>query len=152
IGIFIWDADDRIVGANDAFLRIVGYGSDDVEAGRLRWRDLTPAEWREADERRVASLAAQGTAAPYEKEYVRKDGSRVSVLVGAANFEGTQKEGVGFVLDLTDRKKAEESVRDSERRYREVQMELAHAGRLAIMGQLSASIAHEVNQPIAAAI
>ena len=152
IGIFIWDADDRIVGANDAFLRIVGYGQDDLEAGRLRWRDLTPVEWREADERRVASLAAHGIAAPYEKEYVRKDGSRVSVLVGAANFEGTQKEGVGFVLDLTDRKKAEEAVRESERRYREVQRELAHAGRLAIMGQLSASIAHEVNQPIAAAI
>jgi PAS domain S-box-containing protein len=55
-----------------------------------------------------------GIAAPYEKEYVRKDGSRVSVLVGAANFEGSQKEGVWFVLDLTDRKKAEEAVRESE--------------------------------------
>ena len=152
IGIFIWDAGDQIVSANDAFLRIVGYGPDDLKAGRLRWRDLTPEEWAEADERRLASLAAHGIAAPYEKEYLRKDGGRVPVLVGAANFEGTPKEGVGFVLDLTDRKKAEEAVRESERRYREVQRELAHAGRVAIMGQLSASIAHEVNQPIAAAI
>jgi PAS domain S-box-containing protein len=152
IGIFIWDVEGRIVDANDAFLQIVGQSRDDLESGRLRWRDLTPLEWREADDRRVAALAAKGTAPAYEKEYLRKDGSRVPVLVGAANFEGAGKEGVGFVLDLTDRKRAEEAVREGERRYREVQMELAHAGRVATMGQLSASIAHEVNQPISAAI
>ena len=72
------------------------------------------------------------------------------VLVGAAGFDGSGKQGVAFVVDLTERKRAEAEARESERRYREVQMELAHANRVATMGQLSASIAHEVNQPIAA--
>jgi C4-dicarboxylate-specific signal transduction histidine kinase len=76
----------------------------------------------------------------------------VTVLLGGAFFEGRGNEGVAFVIDLTDRKRAEAAVRDSERRYREVEMELAHANRVATMGQLSASIAHEVNQPLAAAV
>src|SRR6516162_3980781 len=59
---------------------------------------------------------------------------------------------LAFVLDLTERKRAEESMRQSEQRYHEAQMELAHANRVAILGQLSASIAHEINQPVAAAV
>ncbi len=89
---------------------------------------------------------------PFEKEYFHKNGSRVPVLVGAAAFEGSGNQSVAFVLDLTERKRAEAEARESERRYREVQMELAHASRVATMGQLTASIAHEVNQPIAAAV
>ena len=118
MGIFIWHLDGRIVDANEAFLRIVGYGRDDLSSGRLRWRELTPAEWRTADDRRVAELEASGTAQPHEKEYFRKDGSRVPVLVGAATFEGTSDEGAAFVFDLTDRKKADEAVRASEIRWR----------------------------------
>ena len=152
IGIFIWGLDDRIIDANEAFLRIVGYSRDDLVSGRLRWRELTPAEWRDADDRRVAELKATGIAQPYEKEYFRKSGGRVPVLIGVATFEGRQDEGVGFVVDLTDRKRAERAVRESERRYHEAQIELVHANRVATMGQLSASIAHDVNQPIAAAV
>ena len=118
MGIFIWHLDGRIVDANEAFLRIVGYGRDDLSSGRLRWRELTPAEWRTADDRRVAELEASGTAQPHEKEYFRKDGSRVPVLVGAATFEGMSDEGAAFVFDLTDRKKADEAVRASEIRWR----------------------------------
>ena len=152
IGIFIWNLDGRIIDANEAFLRIVGYGRDDLASGRLRWSDLTPAEWRDADDRRLAELKTIGTAAPYEKEYFQKSGTRVPVLVGAASFEGGSDEGVAFVLDLTDRKRSESTARDSERRYSLVQMELAHANRVATVGHLSASIAHEINQPIGAAI
>jgi C4-dicarboxylate-specific signal transduction histidine kinase len=92
------------------------------------------------------------TIQPFEKEYLRKDGSRLPVLLGAASFDEAANQGVSFVLDLTERKRAETQMRESERRYRELQMELAHANRVATMGQLSASIAHEINQPIAAII
>jgi C4-dicarboxylate-specific signal transduction histidine kinase len=118
----------------------------------VRWTDLTPAEWRDRDQRAVAELAATGTIQPYEKEYLRKDGSRVPVLIGAAAFGEGRDQGVAFVVDLTERKRAEGEVRESERRYREVQMQLAHANRVATTGQLSASIAHEVNQPLAAVV
>jgi PAS domain S-box-containing protein len=116
MGIFIWNLDGKIIEANEAFLRIVGYDRDDLTSGRLRWRELTPAEWGGADDQRVAELEATGTAQAYEKEYFRKDGSRVPVLVGAATFEGKSGEGVAFVLDLTDRKRADEAVREGEAR------------------------------------
>jgi C4-dicarboxylate-specific signal transduction histidine kinase len=76
----------------------------------------------------------------------------VPVLIGAACFEDQPNQGVAYILDLTKRKRAEEAARDSDRRYREVQMELAHANRAATLGQLAASIAHEMSQPIAAAV
>lgn len=152
IGIFVWDLEGRIIDANDAFLRIVGYDRNDLIADRLRWRDLTPTEWRDADDRRVAELDATGTAHPYEKEYLQKSGGRVPVLVGAATLGEPHEQGVAFVIDLTERKRAEEEMRESERRYTEMQMELVHANRVATMGHLSASIAHEVNQPIGATL
>jgi PAS domain S-box-containing protein len=152
IGIIIWDLEGRILEANDAFLRIVGYDREDLAAGRLHWTSLTPPEWRDRDARTVAELELIGTAQPFEKEYSRRDGSRVPVLIGGTMFQKGRNQGVAFVLDLTERKRAEAEARESERRYRDMQMELAHASRLATMGQLTASIAHEVNQPIAAAV
>ncbi len=116
----------------------------------MRWTDLTPPEWRDSDNQRILALKTTGTLQPFEKEYFRKDGSRAPVLLGLAMFEAGGSEGVGFVLDLTERKRVEAEARVSERRYREVQMELAHLNRAATMGQLTASIAHEVQQPISA--
>jgi PAS domain S-box-containing protein len=145
IGIMIWDLEGRVLEANDAFLRMVGYDRADLASKVVRWTDLTPPEWRDRDEHHwIPALKATGTLQPYEKEFFRKDGSRVPVLIGVAAFEEGGNQGVGFVIDLTERKSAVDALRT-------LQMELAHANRLATMGQLSASIAHEVNQPIGAA-
>ena len=152
IGIFIFALDGRIIEANDAFLQMVGYDREDLVSGRIRWTELTPPEWRDDDAQAVAEVKLTGRAQPYEKEYIYKDGSRVPVLIGVANFEDGGNEGVAFVLDLTERKRAEAEARKSERRYREMQMELAHLNRVATIGQLTASIAHEVNQPITGTI
>jgi PAS domain S-box-containing protein len=141
IGIIIWDFQGRIIEANEAFLDIVGYAREDLVSGRLRWTELTPAEWRDADDRAVAELKAAGTVQPREKEYFRKDGSRVPVLLGATTFGDRQDEGVAFVLDLTERKHAEGALR-------EAQTNLVHVMRITTLGELTASIAHEVNQPL----
>ena len=144
IGVFIFDAEGRIIEANDAFLDIVGYKREDIASGLFRWADLTPPEWLDRDARRwLPEYDSTGVLPPFEKEYFRKDGSRVPVLIGVASLEEPADHGVTFVLDLTERKQAEETLR-------EVQIELAHASRVATLGQLTASIAHEISQPLSA--
>jgi PAS domain S-box-containing protein len=150
IGISIFDFDGRVTEANEAFLHMLGHDREDIVSGRLRWNELTPPEWREVDDRAVAELRATGSCKAYEKEYLRNDHSRVPVLVGAAAFDGPRDQGVCFVLDLTEQKRTEGEARESERRYREAQAELAHVTRVTTLGELTASIAHEVNQPLAA--
>jgi PAS domain S-box-containing protein len=113
IGIFIWDFEGRIIEANDALLRMLGYDREDLVSGRLRWTELTPPEWREGDERRrMPELKMTGSLQPFEKEYFRKDGSRVPVLIGAATFEEGGNQGAAFVLDLTERKRAEQAAEE----------------------------------------
>src|SRR5262249_34070120 len=73
--------------------------------------------------------------------------SRVPVLIGVATFEGGGNQGVAFVLDLTERKRAQEG----HERLRQLESDLAHMNRLTIMGEMTASLAHEITQPIAAA-
>jgi PAS domain S-box-containing protein len=152
IGIFIWNFDGRILEANDEFLRMVGYDREDLVSGSIRWTDLTPPDWRDRNDARIERQKSSGRFEPFEKEYTRKDGSRVPVLIGEATLEEGGNEGVAFVLDLTERKRVEAEARTSEQRYREAQLELAHANRVATTGQLTASITHEVNQPLTAAV
>jgi C4-dicarboxylate-specific signal transduction histidine kinase len=97
----------------------------------------------------VGEIRQNEIQAREEWEYVRKDGSRVQVLLGSAAFDGTGgSEGVTFVLDLTDVKRAEQALRASDRRYHEVQLRLSDANRIASVAELSASIVHEINQPV----
>jgi len=152
IGIMIGDSRGRIIEANEAFLDMLGYSREDLVSDRIRWTKLTPAEWAPADQDALAQMSATGSCKPFEKEYFRKDGSRVPILVGGAFFDSKRDEGVVFVIDMTDRKRAEEKLRASEQRLLDAQMELAHVNRVTTMGEMTASIAHEVNQPLAAVV
>jgi PAS domain S-box-containing protein len=119
IGIFIWDVDGRIIEANESFLRLVQYNHEDLVSGRLRWTDLTPEEWQDDTARRVAEVMSTGAAQPREKEYLRRDGSRVPVLIGGAALGERLDRGIAFVVDLTERKRAEEALRESEAKFRD---------------------------------
>jgi PAS domain S-box-containing protein len=141
IGIFVGDLEGRIVEANDAFLRIIGYDREDFLSNSVNWSDLTPPEWRQRNIRTLGELSSTGTVQVFEKEYFRKDGSRVPVLVGAALFKEGGNEGVAFVLDLTERKRAEEALKRAA-------SELAHVSRVSALTALTASMAHEINQPL----
>lgn len=118
MGVIIWNFVGEIIDANEAFLQMTQYSRKDLVTGPVRWTDLTPKEWHDRDERALAEAKATGTIQPFEKEYFRKDGSRVPVLIGAAVFEGSRNEGVAFVLDLSEQKRAEEKVLKNEERTR----------------------------------
>jgi PAS domain S-box-containing protein len=107
IGIMITELGGEILEANDAFLAMMGYSRNDLVSGRMRWTDMTPPEWVAASERAMAQMRATGSCEPFEKEYFRKDGSRVAVLVGAATLDKGPGDAVAFVVDLTERKQAE---------------------------------------------
>jgi PAS domain S-box-containing protein len=111
IGIFFWETDGNIPRANDAFLDILGYTREDLRQNGLDWRHLTPEEYRPLDDEKMAEVLATGACEPFEKELFRKDGSRVPVLLGMALLEGSEDRGVCFVLDIAERKQAEEALR-----------------------------------------
>ena len=140
IGVFVGDFDGRILEANDAFLRILGYDREDLAAGRINWKDLTPRDWRDRDALWIDEHKRTGVRLPIEKEYLRKDGTRVPVLLGSATFEEGGNQSVAFVLDLTERKHAEraaslsaEALRRSEAHLAEAQ-KLSHTGAVAYNG------------------
>ena len=134
IGVFIGDFDGRILEANDAFLRIVGYDREDLAAGRINWKDLTPADWRERDAQWIEEHKRTGVRLPIEKEYFRKDGGRVPVLLGSATFEEGGNQSVAFVLDLTERKRAERAARLGAEALRRSEAYLAEAQGLSHTG------------------
>jgi PAS domain S-box-containing protein len=119
LGIFMWNLEGAIIEANQAFLQMFQYDRQDLVSGRLRWEDMTPAEWRERDKRSLTEFLATGVFQAYEKEYFRKDGSRVPVLIGGARFQSAN-EGVVFVLDLSEQKHAEEKIREQEMEFRQM--------------------------------
>jgi PAS domain S-box-containing protein len=144
IGIMVADVEGRIFEANDAFLRIVGFSRDDFVSGDARWTELTPPEWRDRTASALEELTTTGVAQPFEKEYFGKDGSRVPVLIGYTAFNEQRDKGIAFVLDLTERTQAQA-------RLQQMQSDFARINRVSMMGELAASLSHEIAQPLASA-
>lgn len=139
VGFVIGDLAGNLSYLNPTMLNLLGYSAEEVDAGLVRWSDLTPAEYAEVDARAVQELRQFGVAQPYEKAYIAKDGRRIPLLVGAAMLaetEGRSQEVAAFTADLSELKRAESTLRQTE--------------KLAVVGRLASSIAHEINNPLEA--
>jgi PAS domain S-box-containing protein len=134
-GVLFWNRNGAITGGNDAFLKLIQHTRADLDSGRVRWAAMTPPEYTHLDVRALEEIAANGICAPYEKEFLLEDGSRVPVLIGSAAFKDNPDEGVSFVLNLTERKKLEQ--------------QFFRAQRMESIGTLAGGIAHDLNNILA---
>lgn len=129
IGIIHTCANGDIRDANEKFLSMLGYTREDVLAGQVRWIDITPPEWLPADRAAQAEASIRRMCTPYEKEYFHKNGSRIPVLIGFARLEGSDTESIAFILDLSERKQAEDEIRRNEARLESLlRISQHHAG------------------------
>ncbi|MEH2095949.1 hybrid sensor histidine kinase/response regulator [Nostoc sp.] len=119
IGVILTDIKNgSIMEANDAFLKMVGYTREDLSVNQIKWREITPPEYLLLSERSVEELKTTGVCKPFEKEYICKDGKRVPVLLGSVFVEDSEETVIGFVVDLSKRKQAEQILREKEERLR----------------------------------
>jgi two-component system CheB/CheR fusion protein len=116
VGVLFFDKQGLLVDANEVFLRMSGWAREDIATGTLDWRRMTPPEYVPESEAQMEMLARTGRIGPYEKEYLKKDGSRAwMMLTGRDLGDGTM---VKYAIDVTDRKLAERAMRDNEQRFR----------------------------------
>ena len=136
LGVIVTEGTGAVIEANDAFLSMLGYTRDELVDGKINWRALTPPEWGDWGARTGEELRLHGRSTPREKEYFRKDGTRVPVLVGVAFVEDTQR--IWVSLDLTERKRAEAAIADLESQFRQAQ-------KMEAVGKLAGGVAHDFN-------
>jgi PAS domain S-box-containing protein len=107
IGVLFAKFDGSVYEANGAFLKMVGYSKKELQEGVINFLKITPPEQRKFDLRAIREMRQKGSHKPFEKEFIRKDGSRVPVLVGTAYLKGSKNEGIWLIVDLTERKQLE---------------------------------------------
>jgi len=144
--IFFWNSNGEIFDANDSFLNLTGYTRKDIESGYLTWVGLTPPEYAHHDRHALEEMRINNVCTPYEKEFIRKDGSRVPILIGAAVFTDSKESGVCFVLDITRLKDAEQKLKKA----LEDQKTLTRTAQAALeaKSQFLAVMSHEIRIPM----
>ena len=146
LGIMFWKINGKIVDANTRFLEIIGYSREDLQAGLIRWDELTPQEWQDVDRQVIEEIKSNRVCNPFEKEYLRKDGSRVAIVLGASLLNNSGNTGVSFILDITERKRIEKERAQlliSEQEARE-QAEAANRAK----DDFVAMVSHDLRSPL----
>jgi PAS domain S-box-containing protein len=144
VGVIFFTVDGQITAANDAFLRMAGYTQADVNAGRVRWDELTAPEFMPRSRHAVEEFTATGRTTPYEKQYVRPDGTRWWALFAATRLN--EREGVEFVVDLTAQKAVECEREALLERERGARADAERATR--VRDEVLAILAHDLRNPL----
>jgi PAS domain S-box-containing protein len=113
IGVISANVQGVITDANDAFLRMIGYTSEEVFSGKVRWDEMTPPDLKHLDVFAIEELLTCGATTPYEKEFFHKDGHRVPILLGAALVEDDPNNIISFILDITERKRVQQDLQQT---------------------------------------
>lgn len=139
VGIISREIEGNILEANDAFLKITGYTREDIESGMLNIKDIIPPEYHSLDIDCYQELISNRRCKPYEKEYIRKDGARAPVLIGYSLFKEKPPTLIGFVLDLSELKKAQNALAEYAEKLKKSNEELENFAYIA---------SHDLQEPL----